>query len=147
MKRKEYTVTIAASREKVWEMLWSDKTYRIWTAPFAEGSYAETDWKEGSKVLFLGPSGNGMISCIKTNNEPAYMSIEHIGIIVDGKEDTSSEEVKEWAGSMENYTLENKGGKTKLTVHVDIAEAYLDSFEKAFPQALQKVKELSEKNV
>ncbi len=147
MKRKEYTVTIAASREKVWEMLWGDKTYRIWTAPFAEGSYAETDWKESSKVLFLGPSGNGMISRIKTNNEPAYMSIEHIGIIVDGKEETSSEEVKEWAGSMENYTLENKGGKTKLTVHVDIAEAYLDSFEKAFPQALQKVKELSEKNV
>ncbi|RFN59940.1 SRPBCC family protein [Marixanthomonas ophiurae] len=144
MKRKEYTVTISASQEKVWEVLWSDETYRKWTAPFAEGSYAETDWKEGSKVLFLGPNGNGMISGIKTRNEPTYMSIEHLGIIVDGKKDTSSEEVKDWAGAMENYTLEEKDGKTKLTVEVDIAEAYLNSFEKAFPKALQIVKELSE---
>lgn len=144
MKRKEFRITIDALTKKVWKVLWSDKTYPTWTAPFAEGSYAETDWKEGSKVLFLGPNGNGMISRIKTRKEPTYMSIEHLGIIVDGKEDTSSEEVKDWAGAMENYTLEDKDGKTKLTVEVDIAEDYLDSFEKAFPQALQKVKELSE---
>ncbi|PVW16419.1 SRPBCC family protein [Marixanthomonas spongiae] len=144
MKRKEFETTIDASKEKVWLVLWSDETYPKWTAPFSEGSYAETDWKEGSKVLFLGPNGNGMISRIKTRNEPTYMSIEHLGIIIDGKEDTSSDEVKDWAGAMENYTLEEINGKTKLTVHVDIAEAYLDSFEKAFLQALQKVKELSE---
>lgn len=146
MKRKEFKITIGASKEKIWEVLWSDATYPTWTAPFTEGSHAETDWKEGSKVLFLGSNGNGMISRIKTNKAPTYMSIEHLGIIVDGNEDTSSEEVKEWAGAMENYTLENKDGKTKLTVQVDVAEAYLDSFEIAFPQALQKVKELSEKN-
>ncbi len=147
MKRKEYTVIIAAPQKRVWEVLWSDETYPTWTAPFSEGSYAETDWKEGSKVLFLGPNGNGMISRIKTRNEPTYMSIEHLGIIVDGKEDTSSEEVKDWAGAMENYTLEDKEGKTKLTVEVDIAEDHIDSFEKAFPQALQKVKELSEETI
>ncbi|SKB56451.1 hypothetical protein SAMN05660903_01467 [Salegentibacter salinarum] len=43
MERKEFISTINASREKVWEVLWSDDTYPKWTAPFSEGSRAESD--------------------------------------------------------------------------------------------------------
>ena len=145
MERKTFKTEIDASREKVWDVLWNDETYRQWTAPFNEGSYAETDWKEGSKVLFLGPEGDGMVAKIKANTPREFMSIEHQGIVKDGVEDTESEEVKQWAGAKENYRLNTVGGKTELTVEMDIAEEYLDDFLKSWPQALQKVKELSEK--
>jgi hypothetical protein len=39
------------------ESMWDDSTYRQWTSAFSEGSHAVSDWKEGSKVLFLSPEG------------------------------------------------------------------------------------------
>jgi len=64
---QKFKITINATPEKVWKILWNDSTYRKWTTVFAEGSFAETDWQEGSKVLFLGPEGRGMVSRIKRN--------------------------------------------------------------------------------
>ncbi|MDY7395002.1 hypothetical protein UMM65_07095 [Aureibaculum sp. 2210JD6-5] len=53
MERKEFNIYIDASQKKVWKVLWSDETYPKWAASFAEGSRAETDWKEGSKVHWV----------------------------------------------------------------------------------------------
>ncbi|MBD0850340.1 SRPBCC family protein [Maribacter arenosus] len=145
MERKEFKTTINAPREKVWKVLWGDSTYPKWTAPFGEGSRAETDWKEGSKVHFLSADGGGMVSRIAKNRPNEFMSIEHLGIAKNGVEDTTSEKVKEWKGAMENYSLLDKEGKTMLLVAMDIADEYLDYFVKVWPKAFEKVKELSEK--
>ena len=146
MKRKEFNVTINASKEKVWNVLWKDETYRQWTAPFSEGSYAKTDWQEGSKVHFLGPNGDGMVARISERRDYEYMGIEHLGMVENGVEDTESEKVQSWKGAEENYTLTTANDQTELMVETDIAEEYLDEFQKSWPQALQKVKELSEKS-
>ncbi len=55
------SITINAPREKVWEVLLQDKLTRLWYAEFSEGTKAETDWKEGSKVLFTDDTGSGMV--------------------------------------------------------------------------------------
>ena len=146
MERKEFTIDINAPREKVWDVLWQDDSYRKWTSVFSEGSHAETDWKKGSKVLFLDCKGSGMIAKIAENIPNEYMSIQHLGMLNDGVEDFESAKVKEWAGALENYTLENKDGKTHLVVDMDIAEEYKDYFANTWPKALDKVKELAEKN-
>ena len=146
MERKEFTIDINAPREKVWDVLWQDDSYRKWTSVFSEGSHAETDWKKGSKVLFLDGKGSGMIAKIAENIPNEYMSIQHLGMLNDGVEDFESAKVKEWAGALENYTLENKDGKTHLVVDMDIAEEYKDYFANTWPKALDKVKELAEKN-
>ena len=60
MEKMIFTQQINAPKEKVWNILWEDASYRKWTTPFCEGSYAVNDnWKEGSKVLFLSPGGDG----------------------------------------------------------------------------------------
>ncbi len=140
MKTLKFSTTINAPAKKIWSLLWDDVTYQKWTAPFFEGSYAETDWQEGSSVKFLGPSGDGMISRIKTKIPNKKMVFEHLGSIKDGKEIPSPD----WAGSLEEYNLVEQNGKTVLNVSVDIVSEYEDYFTKTFPQALQKVKELSE---
>src|SRR6188508_3009161 len=86
MKKANFTVKINAPKEKVWEVLWNDKTYREWTSVFSEGSYAVSDWKEGSKVQFLGPEGGGMFSKIAKLVPNEYMSFEHLGELKDGQE-------------------------------------------------------------
>lgn len=144
MEKLHFSSSINAPVQKVWDILWADETYRKWTAAFMEGSYAETDWQEGSKILFLGPGRSGMVSRIAKKQEPTFMSFEHLGEVKEGVEDTTSEKVKQWAGSHENYTLSEKDGKTNLIVEIDINDEYKEMFEKMWPKALASLKQLCE---
>jgi hypothetical protein len=85
-----------------------------------------------------------MLSRIAENRPNEYMSIEHLGEVKDGVEDTSSERVKDWAGAHENYTLKKVNGKTELIVDMDITEEFKEMFSKMWPVALDNLKRLSE---
>ena len=146
MENKQFKIEIAAPREKVWKILWGDKTYFAWTSVFAEGSRAETDWEEGSKVLFLDGKGEGMVSTIAQKISNEFMSFKHLGMVKNGVEDLNSEQVKDWAGALENYRLKTLDGKTELVVDMDMTEEFKDYFINTWPKALDKVKELAEKN-
>ena len=84
-----------------------------------------------------------MVSRIADVRKNEYMSFEHLGVIKDGVEDTSG---NEWSGALENYTLKGEDGKTELTVDIDLTDEFVDFFEKTWPQAMNKVKELAERN-
>ena len=145
MEKINFTVTINAPKEKVWSTLWDDETYRKWTSAFSPTSYAESDWKEGSKILFLDGQGSGMVSKIETLRPNEFMSFKHLGEVKNGVEDTESERVKAWAGGFENYTLkESSEGKTELVVDLDMQDEFKDMFMQMFPKALEQVKILSE---
>ena len=138
--------TIKASAKKVWDVLWNDASYRAWTKPFNESSYAVSDWKEGSKILFLSGDGSGMHSIIDKKVPGQYMAFKHMGIVKDGIEQPADEESKSWAGAMETYTLNEKNGMTELKVELDVTEEYEQYFIEPFPKALEKVKELAEES-
>lgn len=144
MEKLVFNISITATPEKVWNILWTDATYRKWTSAFTEGSHAVTDWKEGSKVLFLDGNGMGMVSRIAVNRPNEYMSIEHLGEVKDGVEDTTSDRVKAWAGAHENYTLKKNNDQTELTIDMDITEEFKEMFAQIWPKALANVKQLSE---
>jgi hypothetical protein len=146
MEKLNFSTTINAPKEKVWSTLWEDETYRKWTSAFSPSSYAESDWNEGSKILFLDGNGSGMVSRIETKRTNEFMSFKHLGIVKDGVEDTESDNVKGWAGAMENYTLREEEGQTLLLVDLDINEEYKEMFAQMFPKALEQVKILSESN-
>lgn len=150
MQKLNFKIDINAPKEKVWNTMLEDKTYRKWTSAFNEGSYYKGDWSKGSKIIFLGPNPEtgkegGMVSRIAENKLYEFISIEHLGIINDGVEDTASDAVKPWAGSHENYTFKDKAGKTEVIVDIDINDEYKEIFEGMWPEALQKLKELAEK--
>lgn len=150
MNNLHFSITIHAPKEKVWNTMLADKTYRVWTEPFAPGSHYVGDWNKGSKIHFLAPDENGktsgMVSRIKENRLHEFISIEHLGMVHDGKEDTTSEAVKAWAGALENYTLKSINGATEVVVEMtNIIDEYKDMFEGMWPKALQKLKELAEK--
>lgn len=151
MAKLHYSIDIKAPKEKVWDSMLEDKTYREWTSIFNPGgSYYEGNWDEGSKILFLGPdekSGKigGMVSKIAVNKPYEYISIEHLGEIVDGAEDTTSDRVKDWAGAHENYTFSEKDGVTTVKVDLDSNEEMKKMFEEMWPKALDKLKEITEK--
>jgi uncharacterized protein YndB with AHSA1/START domain len=148
MQKLNFSIDINAPKEKVWNTMLEDESYRLWTEPFMPGSHYVGDWNEGSKILFLGPGQNGemggMVSRIKENKLYEFISIEHLGIVQDGKEDTTSEAVKGWAGALENYSFAENDGVTTVAVEMDSNEEYAEMFNGMWPKALQKLKELSE---
>ncbi len=145
MNKLQFTTDIHASREKVWNTLWDDTTYRQWTSAFSPTSYAVTDWKKGSKALFLGGNGDGMVSRIEESIPNEFMSIEHLGEVKNGVEDTTSDRVKQWAGAHENYTLQDISGGTRIVIDMDITDDFADMFKEMWPKALTKLKEIAEK--
>ncbi len=59
MEKQHFSIVIKAPKEKVWNTMLEDDTYRKWTEPFAPGSYYKGDWSKGSKILFLAPGEKG----------------------------------------------------------------------------------------
>ena len=144
MQRKKYVVQINAPKEKVWEVLWSNDGYRKWTAVFSEGSYAESDWQEGSRIRFLAPGGSGMYSTIVKKEDNRFISFRHDGEMKDGVELPLDDKSRQWAGATENYTLSEDNGRTELVVEMDLTESHETYFDEHFPKGLQIVKELAE---
>ena len=139
MSKLKFSIDVKAPKEKVWETLWNDSTYRQWTTPFIEGSYAESDWQEGSKILFLSPKGEGMFGVIDKKIPYKQMTFKHLGEIKNGAEET-----KEWQGALESYHLEERNGATQLNVEMDATPDFEGFLNNAFPKALQVVKEIAE---
>jgi uncharacterized protein YndB with AHSA1/START domain len=142
-----FSISINATPDKLWQVLWSDVTYRKWTSVFHPGSYAVSDWKEGSKVQFLTPEGNGMFSIIKECRLHEYMAFKHLGMVKNFEEQVNNEEIKQWGDAMETYQIKSENGLAILTVNVDAIDNYLDYFNNSFPKALAIIKELAEQPV
>ena len=144
------SIFINAPRETVWDTLLGYNSYKEWTKSFNPTSRFEGDWSEGSKILFLGTDENGeneggMVSRIARNIQNEYLSINHLGIVENGVEDTTSPKAKSWAPAYENYTLTEKDGGTEFVVEQDLDEEYLPMFKEMWEKALQVLKELAEK--
>ncbi len=150
MERLHFSIKIKASKEKVWDTMLSDKTYREWTEAFHPGSYYSGSWKKGSKILFLAPdkygSTTGLVSTIKENIPYEFVSIKHLGLVKGGVEDITSVETQSYAGALENYTFKESGGVTELLVDLDVGEDDKAMMKELWPKALQLVKAISEKN-
>ena len=151
MQKLHFSILINAPKDKVWHAMLDDKPYREWTKAFNEGSYYKGSWEKGSKILFLGPDPKtgeegGMVSRVAENKPYEFISIEHLGIVQNGVEDTTSEEAKKWAPAFENYTFKEKDGATEVLVDMDIDEKEAEMFSKMWPEALKKLKVIAERS-
>jgi len=149
MQKIHETITINAPKEKVWDVMLGEESYRQWTTAFGGGSRFIGDWSLGSKMLFLGPTEDGsemgMVGMVRDNRPYEHISIEHIGIIKDGVEDTTSEEARKWAPAFENYTFTDTPEGTEISIDQDIGEEYKEEFHSMWDSALNALKALAEK--
>lgn len=146
MNNLNFSTEINAGADKVWFALWDDAHYRKWTTAFHEGSHYKTDWKEGGRIHFLDPQGNGMYSNITKNQPFEKMFFTHIGEIKNFEEQPLDEATRFWTNAKENYTLTENNGVTTLTVTLDVVEDEKMNamFSEAFPKGLAIVKETAE---
>lgn len=148
MEKMKFEISIHAPAEKVYHTTIHEKSYAQWTAEFNPTSRFEGSWEKGSKILFLGTDQEGkvggMVARIKENIPNKFISIEHYGVVGNGKEITSGPEIESWAGAHENYSYAQNGNNTVMTVEVDTNYEYMDYFNEAWPKALNKLKSICE---
>jgi hypothetical protein len=148
MKDLHFEIEIFSEPEKVWEAVVDEAKYSVWTSAFCEGSRFEGGWNKGDKILFFAgdeEKKNGMISEIAESDYPNFISIRHLGMLVDGVEDFESAEVKKWTPAYENYTFEKlDGGKTLFRVDQNMSEEHAEMMAALWEKALKKLKEVCE---
>jgi len=139
------TIHIHATPEKIWDILWNDTTYRIWVAPFCEGSYYKTErFEEGATIHFLTPTGEGMYSLIDKIIPNRYLAFRHQGSIINYEEQDFTPETEALNNVLETYTLLPNNNGTTLKVELDTTEQYRAFMTNALDQAMKKIKRLAE---
>ncbi|MAP54946.1 SRPBCC domain-containing protein [Altibacter sp.] len=149
METLHFDIHIQAPVATVYQTMLSDAGFRHWTAAFNPTSHFKGTWEAGSKMLFLGEDEEqgvgGMVSRIREVRPKEFISIEHLGIVQDGKEITTGPEIEQWAGAREEYTFVSEGPHTTLLkVTMDANAEWKSYFETTWPKALERLKDRCE---
>jgi uncharacterized protein YndB with AHSA1/START domain len=137
----QFSTHITASPFEVWFMLWNEYSYKQWTKAFHPGSYAKSDWQQGSRIHFLTPEGQGMYANIDVLVPQQKMVFHHLGEIMGFEEQPANES---WKDAYETYELYPDETGTLLKVSVATEEAYKGAFGNMFPKALATLKAMAE---
>lgn len=147
MQKLQFKIEINAPVAKVYNLMLgldNKQSYEEWTAVFNPTSTYEGSWLKGSKILFIGTAEGGkrggMIAEIAENIPNQFVSIHHRGIL-DGDQEIAMET---WASGFENYTFEDLGSSSRVTIDADMPEEYLEYMNEVWPKALARLKDLAE---
>lgn len=139
----KFTVEINAPKEKVWDTLWQDATFRQWAGRIDPGTYIKGELKEGNEVEFISEGGYGVTSLVAKLIPYEHLLLKHQA---DTQDSGEREREKEWTGGKESYILAEQEGVTTLTVEFGVPPNLKEYFEINYPKALEQVKVLAESN-
>lgn len=142
MKKTQFVVEINAAKERVWDTLWQDKTFRQWAGIIDPGTHMVGELKEGSEVQFISGNGYGVTSLVEKLTPSEFLLLRHRA---DTQDEGKRERAEEWTGGKESYSLTEKAGITTLTATFDVPLEMEEYFKVNYPKALERVKALSER--
>lgn len=144
MNEMQFTIEISESKERVWDTLWRDDTFREWAGLIDPGTYLKGELKEGNTVEFISAeNGYGVTSLVDKLIPNEYLLLKHKA---DTQEAGTKDRNDEWTGGEESYKLVEENGTTTLTVAFGVPPELEKYFGENYPKALQRVKELAERN-
>lgn len=139
MKQLVFITQINATPEKVWDVLFTQDSYRKWSSAMNEGTYFEGNWEEGTIMKFLDPKNNGMYNLIYKNIPNKTLKMKHLGWILEGELSP-----QDWEESTVTYHLENNEDGTLLTAEVISLDEFVDFFNSKYPKNFELIKKLAE---
>lgn len=141
----QFRVEIQATKDKVWDTLWQDKTFRQWAGIIDPGTYMSGELKEGNEVQFISTeNGYGVTSLVEKLTPGEFLLLKHRA---DTQSHGKQEREDEWTGGEESYSLVEKDGTTTLTAQFDVPPEMEEYFKANYPKALEQVKILAERKI
>lgn len=142
------SVQIKASRERIWDVLFNQETFRDWGKAFHPDSYYEGTFAEGELVRFLGPTdedGAAGMEVRVVEHVPGVRSrFEFSGTISGGKVLYEGESYDEWSGISEGYELTGESEPFTLSIRNKVPSKYEEMFSEMWDVALARIKEIAE---
>lgn len=143
MKELQFLIEIHTTKERVWDTLWQDKSFRDWASIIDPETYMVGDLKEGNEIQFISAAnGYGVTSLVKKLVAGEFLLLNHRA---DTQDAGKRERAKEWTGGEERYSLAEKNGTTTLNVAFGVPPEMEAYFKVAYPKALERVKVLAER--
>jgi uncharacterized protein YndB with AHSA1/START domain len=145
MNEMQFSIEIEATRERVWETLWQDATFREWASIIDPETHLVGELKQGGEVQFLSAAnGYGVTSLVEELVPGEFLLLRHRADTQDaGQRDRDAQ----WTGGAERYWLAEKEGATTLTVAFGVPPELEEYFAATYPKALERVKVLAERRV
>lgn len=141
VKEMQFSTEINATKERVWDTLWRDETFREWAGIIDPGTHQVGNLKEGNEIQFISGNGYGVTSLVEKLTVNEFLLLRHSA---DTQQSGEQEREKEWTGGAETYSLTEKDGVTTLTTEFDVPPQLEEYFKGAYPKALERIKELAE---
>lgn len=144
MKKITKSITVNAPKDRVWSVLTTADRYAEWAAVFSPDGKAgvQTDWQEGSKVVFTDGQGMGLVGTITKHVPNEIITFSYVAEL--GEDGVETETAMK--DSVEQYAVAEQDGMTLLSIELDMEEEYYDMMAAAWDKALVKVKEMAEED-
>lgn len=138
----QFSIEINSPKDKVWNTLWQDETFRQWAHLIDPETYLVGELQEGNEIQFISAAnGYGVTSLVEKLVENELLQLRHSA---DTQETGQRERDNQWTGSTETYTLTEKDGITTLTITFGVPIELEEYFRENYPKAMEKIKELAE---
>ena len=141
-------IQIDAPPELVYQTMLDPQHFREWVAPWSPTSQFKGTWEKGSFMRFESEDENGnpvgMVSRIKENIPNELVTIEHLGMISEGKDIMEGEDVESFKGATESYRFTKVGNLTEVTIETDIFITPKEFFAEMWPKSLEILKSICE---
>lgn len=103
------SVEIETSPARIWDILTDNSYVNQWASAFSAGTTVETDWKEGSRVLWKDSEGNIGADGIVALNDPGLI----LKVIFPEEENADNQHAMKYS---EKYILADRVLRTMLTI-------------------------------
>ena len=146
MPQLHYSIQIEQDPLTVHQILVDKEAYNTWTYSFSPESDFIGDWSEGSEMMFtfVEPSQLkwGMVAVVDKNQPGEIIELRYLGYM----DNNSNEALPSWNSALETYRFLpiSQGTKLSCTLEVDNNDECIAFFDKAWPAALQRLKDLCE---
>ena len=138
------TITVNASREKVWEQITNTNKAAMWASEFMPDTRVEGSFELGKIIYFKDDSGNGLGGTVIINQPVEHLKINYNIAIEQGVEHTEGVEYEKWIGCYDDFYLTEDHGNTILALESVAPEEYYNDFVPGWDKSLNKIKEMAE---
>jgi uncharacterized protein YndB with AHSA1/START domain len=133
------SISISTSPEKVWQLLVNPKLISEWASAFSEGTYVESDFHDGSSVVWKTKDGErGAVGKVTERKDEKMLEISYY--------DELNPDFNSPPGAYkETFTLSNAKENTILSIKAGpLADEHFKAHEPLWINALDKLKAFAE---
>lgn len=133
------SIEIEAAPEQIWEVITTPTRVRQWAKAFMEGTYAESDFQQGSIITWY--TGDGEVAAkgiVTLKDKPSILELSYF-------DDPTQAAPASLDKYQEIFKLKTNGNKTVLTIEAGpLAVKYTNMHDPMWQKALELIKEVVE---